>query len=372
MHLEADDIIRAHEVFGARGDLISQRRAVFAVAVELLSDGAVPEPGTDVLDNPLVRGAISEVLSGVAEFRVDCLRPIGQLVAPGFSTVLGHSEVRLASSPAARTALEGPLSRVADELCRHGDSSWLPTILTGDDVGTAEAWATLVDGVRLAQCVAPSLTGDLLPHVVLFAVVRSDTSDRLGSASAREYPGLILLPEPTSSLEVAEALIHEGAHQKFFDLALSNTLLPPPSQSAPRFVPSWAAPGAPHWPLEQAFAACHAYVCLSVLADAARSEIEAGLAIHPHSLLPHAARRAAEIGVWLLGQEEWVHGQGRHLVQLLLGRQPGDESSVPTASQTELVSLTGTEVIRRCGAQTLVAHRGNPVEFYWLGAAGPG
>ena len=46
----------------------------------------------------------------------------------------------------------------------------------------------------------------------------ADPSGRLGSASAREFPGLVLFPEPQTALEVAEALIHEGAHQKFFDL----------------------------------------------------------------------------------------------------------------------------------------------------------
>ncbi len=33
----------------------------------------------------------------------------------------------------------------------------------------------------------------------------------MGSATVREYPGLVVVPQPTPPLEVAEALVHEGA-----------------------------------------------------------------------------------------------------------------------------------------------------------------
>jgi hypothetical protein len=369
MHRTSDDIVRAHESLGTRADLIAQRRAVFAAAVQVLSDGDVPEPDADVLDNPLVRGALTEVLSGSAEFRADCLQSVDELVAPGYSTVVGHSWVRLASSEPARAGLGGPLSRIAEELGRHGDDSWTPIVLTGADVETPDVWRTLVDGALLAVRLLPTLTIDLLPHVALFAVVRSDASDRLGSASAREYPGLILLPEPGGPLEVAEAIVHEGAHQKFFDLALSNRLLPVPSPDAPRFAPSWAAPGAPDWPVEQTLAACHAYVCLSVLADAVRSELGQRLPTHPHSLLPDAGRRAAEIGDWLLGLDGWIPAPGRRLVTVLLGGS-GEEPSADDLRRDDRLALTGTDVIRHCGSQTLVARRGSPVDFYWLSNVG--
>ena len=98
-----------------------------------------------------------------------------------------------------------------------------PLILNGSRQFAAVVH-TLTSGIELAVSVAPELALDLLPHVALFAVVDSECSGQLGSASLREFPGLILLPEPRSSVEVAEALIHEGAHQKFFDLAMTRSV----------------------------------------------------------------------------------------------------------------------------------------------------
>ena len=255
--------------------------------------------------------------------------------------------------------------RVADELGRHGEESWVSDIVVEDDDRVIDVWTTLIEGVQLALRLAPELAGDLLPHISVFAVVRSGDSDRLGSASAREYPGLIVVPEPTSALEVAEAVIHEGAHQKFFDIDLSKGVLPPPSSTAPRYLPSWAAPGGPSWPLEQTFAAFHAYVCLGVLARAATAAFGLTSEMPPHSLLPFAPRRAAEIGEWLLGQDEILGHAGRQLLRLLLGRRPLPASGTTARPAPEELRPASADVIRRCGSQTLIARRGQAVELYW-------
>jgi hypothetical protein len=366
MHLDAGEIRRVHEAFDPPTDLIEQRRAVYRIAIHLLSDSSSGDASADVLDNPLVRGRLGEALTGAANFGVDCLHPVDELVADGYSTEVDGFEVRLASAAVAALALRPVLRRVADELSRHGDESWTPTVLVTDDERTAKAWRTLVAGIRLAVQVAPDLARDLLPHVALFAVCAREASDRLGSASAREYPGLVLLPEPESALEVAEALIHEGVHQKFFDLALTKTIFGEGTRAAPRFRPSWAPPEAPDWPIEQAFAAFHAYVCLGVFGAAGRGTFGHELVRHPHSLLPAAEGRAAEIGEWLLDRGSFLGPHGHLLLERLLGRTPA-EIPASQISRLDRRLFEGAEVAH-CGSRTLIGRRGDSVELYWIDA----
>jgi hypothetical protein len=364
MYLDAGGVRRVHEAFGRPTDLIEQRRAVYRIAIQLLSNGSLPVASADVLDNPLVRGRLGEALAGAANFSADWLRPIDDLVAKGYSTDVDGFEVCLASASTAAVALRPVLVRVAHELSQHGDNSWTPTVVLADDDRTAGAWQRLVAGIRMATEVTPDLARDLLPHVALFAVCAAGTSDRLGSASAREFPGLVLLPEPQSALEVAEALVHEGAHQKFFDLALTNSIFGVALWTAPRFRPSWAPQDAPDWPIEQAFAAFHAYVCLGVFFAAGHRTFGRELARQAHSLLPHAESRAAEIGEWLLDQGSCLGPHGHMLLERLLGRAP-TEFPVHGISQLDRRLFEGAELVR-CGSRTLVGRRGDSVELYWI------
>src|SRR4051794_20447333 len=98
MNLGSDDIRRVHEFFGGPDDLIAQRRAVYAVAAQLLVQDESSEPNEMVLDNPLVRGHVAEVLSGVTSFSDAELLPLSDLVANGYLISFGGGEVRLASS----------------------------------------------------------------------------------------------------------------------------------------------------------------------------------------------------------------------------------------------------------------------------------
>jgi hypothetical protein len=373
VRLTAGDIREAHERIGPLDEIVWQRRTLYAVAVDLCVEEAErTDVDDEVLDNPAVRGHLGAVLGGRSRYSPSRLRPLSELVAPGFVTDVDGCRVRLASAPSAPSALEDALRRIAGELQRHGDEKSTLHLLTVDDGGAIdEAYGHILDGVRLATRIAPELVLDLLPHVALFAVTDDDPSARLGSASAREFPGLILIPVPRSALEVAEALVHEGAHQKFFDLGTTRAMLGATAPWAPRFAPSWAPPGAHEWPLEQSVAAWHAYHCLAVFARCLGDSGEP-VSLHADSLLPKAADRAAEIGRWLRDRGSFLGADAHTLIRALEGVPPHDRCpDDETASQ--VVAAIGDEdlLLRRAGGRTLVARRGRPPDLYWIDSGLP-
>ena len=103
------------------------------------------------------------------------------------------------------------------------------------------------------------------------------------SASSRHVPGLVLL-RPGGPLDVAEALIHEAAHQRLFDMAITRDLLRADADGQPGFPPSWRRVV---WPVEQTLAAFHAYACLAELSRAVPAA-ERIASLGPHSVLPEA------------------------------------------------------------------------------------
>jgi hypothetical protein len=340
-------------------DLIEQRRALYSVAIELAA-GPQPDPGPEVLDNPIVRAHLGAVLGGSVAYDADELSPLSDLGDSAAST--DRVSVRLASAAHSERALSAALLRVAEELGRYGDVR--PTLVTEGMANLAQVQARLADGVTLALRVAPKLVSDLLPHVALFAVFVQDGMERLGSASVREVPGLILLPQPDSIIEVAEALVHEGAHQKFFDLAMTRFLFAEHYHRAPLFIPPWAPAEAPAWPLEQVFAAFHAYCCLS--AFAAEPQFPAGQ-LHEYSLFPMAPERSMVIGGWLLEQGAFLGVDGHLLVEALLGVAPADPPHIDMqAFVSGSLEDRGWAVTRRFVGRTLVASDGIPLELYWL------
>lgn len=345
--------MRTHAGFGSAGDVIAQRRAVYQLAVDLLDPDNAAEADPDVLDNPMVRAHLGLVLSGDAGYRSAKLRPLSELTGPPVP-VPAAGRTRVAGCPAARAALAPALTRVATELRRHHIVDQPPVLLTETAPEFPAARRRLLAGIGMAAEATPALTADLLPHVAAFAVVR-DESGRLGSASAREYPGLVALPAPRSVAEAAEAFIHEGAHQKFFDLAITRAVFGPDQYAAPPMRPSWA-PGAA-WPLEQTFAAWHAYRCLSVLAEALDRHTPP-----PASLLQVAAPRAAELGRWLAAQGGCLGPDGHDLLESV----DGHRSARPAPTPLGCAPLGPSASVRRVGARTLVAHRTNPIEVYWL------
>jgi hypothetical protein len=243
-------------------------------------------------------------------------------------------------------------------------------LLLEPDPGFPAASALVVAGLELAASISSSLVDDLLPHVAGFAMITGAEHGRLGSASLRDYPGLIVLPRPSSALEVAEALVHEGAHQLLFDLCVTCTMLGTSDSATPTFRPSWSPASRPTWPLAQALAAFHAYTCLATFFQLINAS-DASTVVHDSSLLPQAAQRADEIGGWLVHHSEHLGTDGRDFVRLLRGTtelsgrgsRRGDEPGVIVDFQADASRPTA---VRDCGEWTLVARRGSSIELFWI------
>lgn len=364
------EIRSVHASFGSVHELSDRRRALYRLALETASrrsagDGSptsapVADPTPDVLDNPVVRGHLGAVLGGVAEYDPDRVRSIREwadvLEVDSGPEYRVHLAARRGAVPALGPALirigVGPGAVEPGTLLLTGSEAFEPTR------------QRLADGVRLALDVAPELVGDLLPHVALLAVVPAAVAGRLGSASLREYPGLIVLPEPRSALEVAEALVHEGAHVKFFDLAMTCSLLA--TGGADRFRPPWASPDAAAWPFEQTVAAFHAYCCLAAFHEALVAQGDPDL--HAHSLLPLAAERADVIGRFLLDRGGHLGPDGQEFVGRLAGRDFGTPAARTDA--TELIRRARRDessvLSRDCGDWTLLMQWTEPVTMAWV------
>jgi hypothetical protein len=358
------ELQRAPALFGAPDEVIAQRRALYAALLELFSGDMPLEPVNEgVLDSPAVRGHLGAVLAGDTHFAASRCHSIDELVDESCRTEIGGCVVQLASTSSAREGLTDAVLRISDELQRYGaDAPRVTLVTTVDRPDMRALFGQIVKGVELAVHLAPALALDLLSHVSLFAVLARDTSGRLGSASAREFPGLILIPEPRSPLEVAEALIHEGAHQKFFDLATTRALFGVQSDQTPLFSPSWAPTGAPSWPIEQTFAAWHAYCCLSVFRESLGT-----LTIYDDSLLPHAEQRRVEIGEWLLAHGGALGRDGHVLLGGVLDRRPAREGTdTPVDVARSAIAADGSSLVRRVGERILIVTRSSPVELVWL------
>jgi hypothetical protein len=260
-------------------------------------------------------------------------------------------------------ALAGAVGHLASALGEPLDGPDGIRLLLAGETGFTEASRTIVEGLDLAAALCPELAWDLLPHVVLFAVITGGGgAGQIGSASVREYPGLVVVPRPGSALEVAEALVHEGAHQKFFDLGITRSILAEGFQRAPGYRSSWSRSSAQPWPLEQCAAAFHAYTCLATFH---RSVLDSGHAspLHDFSLLPAAEARAAELGEWLSRNLQFLGFDGRLFVQMLAGdERPVERRPAP---DVERWRTARSLVIRVCDEWTLFARRGAGIELYW-------
>lgn len=364
MALGLRELVDAHAALGSAGQVLARRRTLYTAAVELAFGASTAHAATDrVVDNPAVRAHLGAVLGGTAIADPAVLQPLDVLVGAGGEVVVGPYPVRIASTAAAADTLAPALALVRSELRRHDRSAGAGNLLTGHDVAFAATALTVHRGVELALRAAPELVADLLPHVALLAVVEADDGGRLGSASVREYPGLVVIPRPGRAVEVAEAILHEGAHQKLFDLATTGPLLAPASSSAPALRPSWTAASAPRWPFEQCVAAFHAYCALAAAAPGFASN---GVGLPEHSLLPVASARAEQLGCWLDGHRGDLGRDGRELLDRLTGRAcpplgPGDPGlDEPTVAEA------CDAVVRRCGEWDLVLSRRVPTDIWWV------
>lgn len=365
MAISAGELRRVHAQIGPADEVINQRRTLYSTVFDMVTGGRTdPDTDIDLLDSPAVRGNLGEVLGGHGPHRPEVCVPLDGLVEPQFTRTIRGFQIRLASTTAVAPALRGALICIGAALASHGNDPDLAFLIDPEHPATNSAFSRIVDGVRLAVRVAPEMALDILPHVSMFAVLTTGGSSRLGSASAREYPGVILIPQPESAIEVAEALIHEGAHQKFFDLATTRALFGPmPAEHW--FIPSWATGGAPGWPIEQAFAAWHAYTCLAAFATTVLAENHD---LPAFSLLPYAEGRAAEIGDWLLANGAALGRDGHSLLFHALGRFPVDSCRQLDVTIHDLGFKPDSPewIVRSPRGRTLLARHVTPPEFYWI------
>ncbi|MGW6445322.1 aKG-HExxH-type peptide beta-hydroxylase [Lentzea sp. NPDC055074] len=343
-----------HAAIAPAGVLVDERRTLYRLAGEIFAPGA--RLSDKLLDHPAVRYELGRALAGHEDLDAETLFEAASI------DVRDAEGVDVVSDPEAVRKLATALRIIAPAGAR-------PQILTeADGERFTSALALVAEAVRLFRGLAPEMSDDLLAHLDLFAVLKSGTSGGVVSASTRYLPGLVLIDEPTTAMEIAEALVHECSHLKFFDFAVARQFLDSRSHQTEHFVNSWSKV---QWPLEQAFAAWHAYTALSQFHRVCESQ-----ELSPVSLLPKARDRAAEIGRWLVEHEDALCSDARWLLHALLDISPGPGEMPSTMDGT---SLTGQDLdnghlqlapglrhARAASGRSVVATATRPLDIFWL------
>jgi hypothetical protein len=359
------DVVEAHRTVAPRDALLRDRRAVYRLAALLLDEFDAAQLPEERLDSPLLRHAIGEALAGRGAVLAD-----GSAMDATDSLTVRVGALRLVADSDASTKLAAAVQDIQDRR-DFGRSDGPPLrLLTRSEPPRFTAACGIVEGgVALVSAASSELIADLLPHVSLVAVVEHTSADGLLSASSRQYPGLIVLEEPRTALQAAEALVHEAAHQKLFDLEITHEFYTDSSQDFPLFEPPWHSAGK-QWNIEQAMAAAHAYACLSRFASDLRIML-GGLPVEKDSLLPFAAQRRDLIGTWLLGHSDFIGSTARRLLTSLTGQSEEEEVPPLTSRPTPgglLSTLTDQHAHRIVlGDRTLVGVRSRPPTLFWIG-----
>jgi hypothetical protein len=351
-------VVTAHALVAAPAQLLDDRRALYWLAVQLAGGSADTVPAV-VLDDPISRFRIGEVIAGRQPAAGLRLRSTDEVVATG-----SGADPMIASAVDAEDVLAPALRAVAFETGAPDAKVGLVTTAAPDRFAAAE------DGVRagldLARALVPDLVDDLVGHVALVGVLDPRRCGAVVSASSRYVPGLVLL-RPGRPVETAESFLHEAAHQRFFDMAITRDLLRAESDSRPGFRPSWRQST---WPIEQTLAAFHAYACLAEFAGTLTpADLTSG--VGAHSVLPEAPERVGEIGSWLLDHGDWLGTDANRLVQALAA---DPAPAPPAAPRPVTVEPAGSRfraeecVVVPSGDRCLVGVPGVPPRLYWLDA----
>ncbi|USX48859.1 HEXXH motif-containing putative peptide modification protein [Lentzea sp. HUAS12] len=336
--------------------LVDERRTLYRLAAEMFAPGT--ELSDNLADHPIVRYEIGRALAGHGDLDPAVLTRVA-------SMGVRDAGVPVVSDPAAAEVIEAPLRIVAPSGAR-------PEPLTEADGERFESALHVVEeGVRLLWKFAPDMAEDLLAHVSMLAVLKRETSGGLVSASSRYVPGIVLIDEPALPMEVAEALVHEGAHEKFFDLAITRDFLDLNAEAADYFENSWSQA---RWPLEQTFAAWHAYSCLAQFNASIGPE-----RLGPDSLLSKAKVRADEIGRWLLAHEIDLRSDARWLLRALANDAVDLEGGGGVRSEVDDVTLSSeisenghfrllpdVSFKRAASGRVVVGRAARPVQIFWL------
>ncbi len=363
------DLPAVHAAIAPASTLLRDRRSLYQLATELLRPSAAVNLEDDAAENPIVRHRIGEALAGRASLACTDLVPISDMIGYSGRLDAGVCELAVAWRRESNRLLAGALDCVGAGLGRqHAASGPLRLITEADGERAAAALEVLRDGVALARSTSRELIDDLLPHIALVGIIDPPSAGRMASASSRSFPGLVLLESPRSSIEAAEALVHEGAHQKLFELAITRDLLTVHSDESPPFHPLWA-PDCHGWPLEQTLAAGHAYACLARFShDSAASA--GGLAVGPDSLLPVANERFEIIAGWLLDRGDHLGADAHALLAGLQGQRPRRGlSTVNSPDRTGGCFTVDPDLqFRRCkdADRVLVGRPSQPPQLFWL------
>lgn len=346
-----------HASIAPAGVLVDERRTLYRLVSEILVPGV--RLSDKQLDHPAVRYELGRALAGHDDLTAETLFEAADI------DVRNAAGVDVVSDPQATRKLATPLRIIAPSGAR-------PQVLTEADGERFTAAVALVgEAVRLFEELAPVMSDDLLAHLDLFAVLKAETSGGVVSASTRYVPGLVLIDEPATAIEIVEALVHECSHLKFFDFAVTREFLDGArAEQADHFVNSWSKA---RWPLEQAFAAWHAYTALAQFFRVCGAQ-----ELSPLSLLPKARERAAEIGRWLITHEDGLRSHARWLLRSLHGVSPGDDEVQPVVNGATLpdVSLvtghiqlaSGVRHARAASGRAVVAKAARPLDIFWLDA----
>ncbi|ANZ35745.1 hypothetical protein BBK82_06275 [Lentzea guizhouensis] len=329
--------------------LVDERRTVYRLAADLFAPGT--ELSDNLADHPIVRYEIGRALAGAGELDLARMHEVAGLR-------VCDAGIAVAADPRSGFLLEAPLRIIAPP------GVAIEPLTEADGDRFSAALQVVADGIRLFRSLAPVTADDLLAHVSMLAVLKRETSGGVVSASSRYVPGIVLIDEPSLPIEVAEALVHEGAHEKFFDLAITHEFLDARAEDVEFFETSWSHA---RWPLEQTFAAWHAYSCLAQFAQAC-----AGVELGPDSLLPKAQERAAEIGAWLLAHEHELRPDARWLLRALAGETVAPSAVEGDAAEIEVdfhFRLHPDVRWRRTESGRMVVGRvGQWPEIFWLDA----
>ncbi len=362
------DIPAVHAAIAPVSTLLRDRRCLYQLATELLRPSADVNLEDGVAENPIVRHRIGEALAGRASLKPMDLVPISDLVGDSDRLDAGMCELAVAWRRESNRLLAAALDGVGAELGRqHAASGPLRLITEAGGERAAAALEVLRAGVALARSTSRELIDDLLPHIALVGIIDPPSAGRMASASSRSFPGLVLLESPRSSIDAAEALVHEGAHQKLFELAITRDLLTVHSDESPPFHPLWA-PDSQGWPLEQTLAAGHAYACLARFSHDWATSV-GGPAVGTGSLLPVANERFEIIAGWLLDRGDHLGADAHALLAGLLGQRP--RRGLSTANSPDRTGSCYTvdpdlQFRRKDADRVLVGRPSQPPQLFWL------
>jgi hypothetical protein len=289
--------------FGDSPMILERRQALYEFALEVLGrrlPGMAAAAGTiaalparqraAVLDDPLVRVHIHEALGRLQRDELgapDYLeRFFAQLATEGWQAAdgaplecslpdagrLGGDDIPVWKAPDRESPIVSNFeARFAHEFLEHHDRTLSERdggLLDPDD----ELQELLAEGHELLFSLLPGLAASVFSHIRIVAFVRVQTPDAaVQSGSIRAIPGAIFLSPHhlKTPWSVAEALLHECAHNKLFDLYLTRLILEAgyDCRTARTIHARWnksTLMQRNQWPLDQALSACHVYLHLAV------------------------------------------------------------------------------------------------------------